>query len=63
MTNWKPIETIPKDRWVLARKNNCIYKCKYYWYDEDTNTTHYESLCGQPLVYTCEPEEWCEIPE
>lgn len=63
MTNWKPIETIPKDRWILGREDISIYKCKYDYQCPDTKVIYYKSLCGQFVALNPEPEEWCEIPE
>ena len=63
MTNWKPIETAPKDRPFLAREDDEIYKCRIEFYNEETGYASYESFCKQVFCYTPEPEEWCEIPD
>ena len=62
MSNWKPIETAPRNRCFLAREGCNIYKCKIFLNDED-GVAWYESYTGQEEIHKPEPEEWCEIPE
>ena len=56
MTNWKPIETAPKDKPFLARDNGIIAVC-------ELSSTAIGFIIFCKYMHNISPQEWCEIPE
>ena len=55
---WQPIETAPKDEYVLAFEDGEFYKARY-----DSAEEYWQSCCGQPVVYDPQPTHWMPLPQ
>jgi len=73
---WHPIETAPKDKWILAYQPNGIkfegghcYVCKWiyddqFWYDKTSNILQVTRFEDAVTVFSsCVPTHWMPLPE
>jgi hypothetical protein len=73
---WQPIETAPKDEWILVYQpygegftgGHCfVVKWAYgnkFWYDKCSNILEIKSLKEHVTTYhTCTPTHWVPLPE
>jgi hypothetical protein len=73
---WKPIETAPKNEWILAYQSNGTgftgghcYVCQWayddqFWYDKTSNILEIKRLEDKVTTYlTCVPTHWMPLPE
>lgn len=64
---WQPIETAPKDRWILVYVPGAAVPCSAIWSEIDNSFTTCEECANEFRAYGTEwsfaPAYWAPLPE